>query len=186
MRNETDLSELLAIDATDVAPMLLGWTIRTSVAGDRVALRLTEVEAYMGTDDPASHAYRGPTPRTTVMFGPPGHIYVYLSYGIHHCVNIVTGPEGVGQAVLLRGGTPIEGANVMAERRARNDHLTDGPGKLGQALGLTTHHSGLPIDGTVVGLEPATHAGTVTATPRIGITRATDRPWRFVLEGDGG
>lgn len=171
--------------ALDVAPRLLGWTFRTTVGGAPTAVRLTEVEAYMGTDDPASHAFRGPTERTKPMFGPSGHIYVYLSYGIHFCVNIVTGSEGVGQAVLLRGGEPVEGIDTMVERRGRRDHLTDGPGKVGQALGLTTKHSGLPIDGALIGLREGSHDGDILATPRIGITKAADRPWRFVLEGTG-
>ena len=138
----------------------------------------------MGADDPASHAFRGLTDRTAPMFLPGGVIYVYLSYGIHACVNIVTGPEGQAQAVLLRGGEPVEGASTMAERRGRADHLTDGPGKLGQALGLTTEHSGIPIDGDRIELRRGAPPASFIATPRVGITKAVDRPWRFVEEGD--
>lgn len=134
----------------------------------------------MGADDPASHAYRGPTVRTRPMFMAAGTLYVYLSYGIHHCVNIVTGPPGIGQAVLLRAGVPVLGGEVMRDRRGRRDHLTDGPGKLGQALGLTTAHSGLPIDGTLIGLELGDPPDSIEQTPRIGITKARDHPWRFV------
>ena len=180
-----DLLGFLGRDAVRVAPELLGWVFRTRIGGVETAVRLTEVEAYMGSDDPASHAFRGPTPRTLPMFGPPGAIYVYLSYGIHSCVNVVTGPDGVGQAVLLRGGSPVHGSAEMVERRGRTDHLVDGPGKLGQALGLTTEHSGLPIDGRTISLEPGSVGGPIAATPRIGITKAVSRPWRFVVEGDG-
>lgn len=172
--------ELLSRSAVEVAPELLGWTFATNVDGRLTTVRLTEVEAYMGTDDPASHAYRGETTRTAPMFGEPGHVYVYLSYGIHHCVNIVTGPAGVGQAVLLRGGEPIGGLEFITARRGRSDHLTDGPGKLGQALGLTTEHSGARIDGTMIRLEPGPPPGYIATTPRVGISRAKDRPWRFV------
>jgi DNA-3-methyladenine glycosylase len=158
----------------------LGSTFRTRIDGVATAVRLTEVEAYMGAEDPASHAHRGETPRTAPMFMAAGVIYVYLSYGVHHCVNIVTGPAGVGQAVLLRGGTPVSGIDTMQERRGRDTHLVDGPGKLGQALGLTLRHSGLPIDGVVIALEPGTPPTRVLATPRVGISKATELPWRFV------
>ena len=174
------LERLLGGDAVDVAPRLLGWTFRTRIDGRPAGVRLTEVEAYMGADDPASHAHRGETLRTTPMFGAPGHLYVYLSYGIHHCVNVVTSPPGVGQAVLLRAGEPVQGLEVMTARRGRADHLADGPGKLGQALGLTTSYSGAPIDGHTIVLEPGPNPVTVTATPRVGISKATDKLWRFV------
>ncbi|MDJ0792300.1 MAG: DNA-3-methyladenine glycosylase [Acidimicrobiia bacterium] len=177
---DTALRTLLGRPAVEVAPLLLGMTFRTSTNGVVTSVRLTEVEAYMGTDDPASHAYRGITPRTRPMFGAAGVIYVYLSYGVHHCVNIVTGREGEGQAVLLRAGTPVEGVTIMEERRGRSAGLTDGPGKLGQALGLTTAYSGAPIDGRTIELEPGEPTGEVLATPRVGISRATERPWRFV------
>jgi DNA-3-methyladenine glycosylase len=173
-------AQLLAQASVDVAPELLGWTFATRIDGLHTAVRLTEVEAYMGAEDPASHACRGPTARTAPMFGPPGHVYVYLSYGIHACVNIVTGPEGVGQAVLLRGGEPIAGVETMIERRGRTDHLADGPGKLAQALGLTTRQSGHAIDGDRIHLRPGPPPSGVLATPRIGISKATERPWRFI------
>jgi len=152
----------------------------TMIGGEVTSLRLTEVEAYMGSDDPASHAYRGRTRRTEPMFEAGGVVYVYLSYGVHFCVNIVTGPPGEAQAVLLRGGTPIEGVNVMEHRRGRSDHLANGPGKLGQALGLTTEHSGLRIGDGLIQLDRGTPPAGIDATPRIGISKAIDRPWRFV------
>ena len=175
--------EVLSAPAVEVAPHLVGWTFSTRIDGVLAAVQLTEVEAYMGEGDPASHAHRGMTPRTAPMFGTGGVIYVYLSYGIHHCVNIVTGPEGVGQAVLLRGGLPTAGVGTMTARRGRADHIADGPGKLGQALGLTTRDSGRPIDGDSIALEPGEPIGRVEATPRIGISRAIERPWRFIDTG---
>lgn len=167
-------------NAVEVAPLLLGWSFSTRVDGVRTTVRLTEVEAYLGEDDPASHAFRGKTPRSAPMFEPGGVIYVYRSYGIHDCVNVVTGTEATAGAVLLRAGIPIAGIDVMEVRRGRDTHLADGPGKLGQALGLSTDHSGLPIDDDVIRLRPGPGPESITATPRIGISRATDRPWRFV------
>ncbi len=172
--------KLLTRPALEVAPRLLGARFTTTIGGETTTVRLTEVEAYMGADDPASHAYRGMTERTRPMFESAGVIYVYLSYGVHFCVNIVTGPPGEAQAVLLRGGIPVEGADVMERRRGRANNLTDGPGKLGQALGLTTAHSGHPIDGDLIGLESGKGPASILATPRIGISKAVDRPWRFV------
>ncbi|MEZ5176059.1 MAG: DNA-3-methyladenine glycosylase [Acidimicrobiia bacterium] len=172
----------MAQSATEVAPRLLGCVFSTRIDGRLTAVELTEVEAYMGVDDPASHAYRGETARTAPMFARGGLIYVYLSYGVHHCVNVVTGPQGAAQAVLLRGGTPVEGREIMEHRRGRSQHLADGPGKLGQALGLTTRHSGLPIDNARIGLAPGKAPTRVLATPRVGISRAKDRLWRFVAQ----
>lgn len=178
-----DLFDLLRRPATTVAPELLGRVFSTRVGGKTTSVRLTEVEAYMGADDPASHAYNGITTRTEPMFMAPPRIYVYLIYGVHFCVNVVTGPEGEAGAVLLRGGLPVEGVPTMEERRGRSDNLTNGPGKLAQALGLSTEHSGRQIDGNVFSLAAGQPFEAVTATPRIGITKAVDRPWRFVAEG---
>jgi DNA-3-methyladenine glycosylase len=177
---DTPLHEFLGRRSVDVAPLLLGWLFSTRVDGVRTTVRLTEVEAYMGEDDPASHAFRGRTRRTAPMFEAGGVIYIYRSYGIHNCVNVVTGSEGTAGAVLLRAGIPIAGIDAMVARRGRDTHVADGPGKLGQALGLSTEHSGLPIDGDLIQLLPGMAPRQITATPRIGISRATDRPWRFV------
>jgi DNA-3-methyladenine glycosylase len=179
-RMSDDFGAFLARPSIEVAPELLGWTFSTVVDGEIASVRLTEVEAYMGADDPASHAYNGITPRTEPMFMAPPRIYVYLSYGVHFCVNIVTRPEGVAGAVLLRGGDPIDGLETMRARRGRATNLTDGPGKLGQALGVTTNHSGLPIDGELVTLSPGPPPAHVVTGPRIGISKAKDRQWRFV------
>jgi DNA-3-methyladenine glycosylase len=175
------LLPVLEGDVVAAARALLGRTLVSDVDGRRTSVMLTEVEAYGGEDDPASHAVRGPTTRNRSMFGLPGTLYVYRAYGIHWCANVVTGPEGVGSAVLLRAGAPIEGAEVMRRRRGRGDHLTDGPGRLTQALGITGALDGSSLRGGMVRLAGRRVAGTVQATPRKGITRGTERPWRFVL-----
>lgn len=147
----------------------------------RVSGRIVETEAYTA-DDPASHSSRGPTPRNAAMFGPAGHLYVYRSYGIHWCANVVTGVEGDGQAVLIRAIEPVEGAEIMLRRRGRLP-LADGPGKLCAALGIDDDDDGTDLvapdspirmvdDGTTPPARPI-------VGPRIGITRAVDTPWRF-------
>ncbi|MCL1598359.1 MAG: DNA-3-methyladenine glycosylase [Actinomycetia bacterium] len=171
---------LLIGDTLEVAPRLIGCILTTCIEGVTTSVRLTEVEAYGGSDDPASHAYGGLTARNRSMFLPQGHLYVYLSYGIHDLINIVTGAQGEPGAVLLRAGDPIEGRTVMEQRRGRTDRLTDGPGKLARALGLTLAHDGLRLDEASVSLIRPTTAPRILATPRIGITKASERPWRFV------
>ena len=151
--------------------------------------RIVEVEAYAGSLDPASHAYRGLTARTATMFGSPGHLYVYFTYGMHYCANAVTGEDGDGQAVLLRALAPLAGLAQMRLRRAaarRERDLTSGPAKLCQALGIGPAHDGTDLvrgrvrivdDGT----PPPDDPGIST---RIGITRAADLPWRWFVPGD--
>ena len=179
------LTEFLAEPSWEVAPRLIGWRFETTFGGVTTAVVLTEVEAY-DQSDPASHSYRGPTQRAAVMFGPPGRLYVYRSYGIHWCMNVVTGPEGHGAAVLLRAGIPVEGVDVMVQRRGRATNLTDGPGKLTEALGITGDHNALDlIHSDSVRLLPTGQSLTVLATPRIGITKAVEKPWRFVVVTDG-
>lgn len=182
----TATTEMLHGSAAEVAPKLLGWTLSTRIGAELTTVRLTEVEAYMGDQDEASHAYRGETPRNRSMFGPAGTLYVYRSYGIHWCMNIVTGPPGVPHAILLRGGSPLLGREVMAERRGRSDHLTDGPGKLCQALGVTRDHDGTSVSDGPVRLVPdlLPDGMRIATTPRIGITKAADRLWRFVAVRD--
>lgn len=174
-------------DPLEIAPRLLN---KVLVVGGR-SLRLVEVEAYRGTDDPASHAHRGPTPRTEVMFGPPGHLYVYLSYGIHWCTNIVCGPDGVAGAVLLRAGIPLTGieAQRLARPAARRDvDLANGPGKLTQALGIDDRHGGIDLchpDSPVVLVDDGTPPpDRPDVGPRVGISAAIDLPWRFSNPGD--
>jgi DNA-3-methyladenine glycosylase len=175
-------------DSRELAPLLLN---KILVHGDR-AVRLVEVEAYAGADDPGSHAYRGPRPRNAVMFGPPGHLYVYRSYGIHWCANVVCGDEGWPSAVLLRGATPLIGIDAMYASRpgiVRERDLAAGPGRLCQALG---------IDGTFDGTDIVTGSDAVmlyddrTPPPddpgvstRIGLSpgKGDESPWRYYVRG---
>lgn len=169
-----------SLPVEEVAPLLLGAHLRTEVAGSVTELMITEVEAY-GSDDPASHAYRGQTDANRSMFMEAGTLYVYRSYGIHWCANVVTGAAGIGEAVLLRAGIPTIGESTMKVRRGRQDHLCDGPGKLCQALGIAGRFDGSSLETGPVHLTLGEGGGRVIATQRIGITRATDRLWRFVL-----
>lgn len=176
--------------ALEVAPELLGCVVSHETAEGRVAVRLTEVEAYGGADDPGSHAYRGRTLRNDVMFGPPGHLYVYFTYGMHWCVNLVCGGVGRASAVLLRAGEVVGGGELARRRRpaARADReLARGPARLASALGLTRADNGAdacdPASPLRV-LPPGGSTAPVRAGPRVGLTRAADRPWRFWLEGE--
>lgn len=175
------MTDVLGRTSLEAAPLMLGRRLEARIGGVVAAVVLTEVEAYMGRDDPASHAHRGRTPRNEAMFGPAGTLYVYRSYGIHWCMNVVCGPEGVAMAVLLRGGTPLEGTPAMERRRGRREHLTDGPGKLCQALGVSGDHDGTSVVTGPVRLGERVLDGEIETTPRVGISKAVDRPWRFVL-----
>jgi len=180
--------ELLARPALDVAPRLLGAVLVSTVGGAEVALRLTEVEAYEGPHDPASHAFRGLTPRTEVMFGPAGHLYCYFTYGMHWCVNIVCAVEGRASAVLLRAGEVVRGSDTAWTRRPAAKsarELARGPARLASCLGLGAAHNGIDLcdPASPVRLEsvPRRRAAGVQAGPRVGIATATERPWRFWL-----
>jgi DNA-3-methyladenine glycosylase len=171
---------------------MVGRVLVCGAGANRVAGRIVEVEAYRGTGDPASHAHRGVTARNAVMFGPPGHAYVYFTYGMHYCLNLVTEPEGSASAVLLRALEPLEGRARMRRRRAAHGApppdaaLARGPGNLARALGLTRRDSGRDLTrGTlwVSALPPERAGRRLIATPRIGIRLARARCWRFVLEG---
>ena len=159
---------------------LVGWTFLV----DGVGGVLVETEAY-APDEPASHAFRGPTRRNAVMFGPAGHLYVYRSYGIHWCANVVCGDEDVGAAVLLRALEPTAGVERMRARRQLDDPrlLASGPGRLTQALGLTDSDDGADLMLPPFALESPTMRPEVVASARIGITRAVDLPWRYSLAG---
>jgi DNA-3-methyladenine glycosylase len=164
----------------EVAPELIGATLLV----DGVGGRIVEVEAY-DHEDPASHAFRGRTPRNASMFGPPGQAYVYRSYGIHWCLNLVCDEEDVASAALVRALEPRYGLDEMRRRRGLDDPrlLCTGPGRLCQALGITREHDGLPLDQPPFELRgPAAPAETLSA-PRVGITQATELPWRYVEAG---
>lgn len=167
-----------------LARELIGCTLLVEGVGGVIV----ETEAYDG-DDEASHSFRGRTPRNAAMFGPPGHAYVYLSYGMHWCFNIVCREAGHGAAVLVRALEPTHGLESMRERRGLRDPrlLCSGPGKLAQALGMDRALDGLPLDAPPFALLPPRHASggppEVACGPRIGISKAMDRPWRFALAG---
>jgi DNA-3-methyladenine glycosylase len=168
-----------------VAPALLGCWVVTDRPEGRVALRLTDVEAYSGEgQDPASHAHRGPTPRAEIMFGPPGRLYVYFSYGVHWCANVVVGPEGRGSAVLLRAGEVVLGEELARGRRPAARIVRDlarGPARLTQALGIGPDDRGADLldPGSSVRLHSGSPPRAISAGPRVGISQATDLPWRF-------
>lgn len=183
-----------------VAPRLLGGVLRTDLDGVEVALRITEVEAYHGRGtgdrpDPGSHARMGPTARNATMWGEPGHLYVYLSHGIHSCLNVVCGPEGSAGGVLLRAAEVIDGADAAAERSGRSGRdLARGPGRLGQVSGLryALHDgidavSGAPLAGAAAQLLLDDPVEAVEAGPRIGVAGVAGTnafPWRFWIAGD--
>ncbi len=171
--------------APQVAPRLLGALLRHRSEAGTVAVRMTEVEAYGGSDDPGSHGHRGPTARTAVMFGPPGRLYVYFTYGLHHCCNVVVGEEGSAAAVLLRAGEVVEGRELARSRRGpvADRDLARGPARLCQALGIDLSHNGAHLAASSLTLEPASpvHGGLIRTGPRVGLRHAADRPWRFWL-----
>jgi len=178
--------DLLARPATEVAPLLLGAVLTV----DDVRLRITEVEAYLGEVDPGSHSFRGPTKRNAVMFGPPGHLYTYFSYGMHVCANIVCSPEGVASAVLLRAGEVIGGIDIARQRRttSRGDaDLARGPARLCVAMGITLADGGARLDGGRFGLELPAVPSPFLSSARTGVSGAggtADYPWRFFIPGD--
>ena len=176
-----------AADSRELAPLLLN---KVLVHGARAG-RIVEVEAYAGEADPASHAFRGRTARNATMFGPPGHLYVYFTYGMHYCANVVCGPDGEASAVLLRGLSPLTGLEAMRAARgpaARSDReLCNGPGKLCQALGLDRTFDGTDLvsgDGGVRLVDDGTAPPVAPGVSgRIGISVAADVPWRFYVPG---
>jgi DNA-3-methyladenine glycosylase len=181
--------------ALEVAERLLGCVIEHQTADGIVGVMLTEVEAYEGESDPASHAYRGRSQRNAVMFGPPGHAYVYFTYGMHFCVNLVCKPAGTASAVLLRAGRVIEGAELAASRRAvagpGGRDLARGPARLCQALAIERSQNGSDVSdpASPLRVRAGTAAGAgkgraVSTGPRVGVNGAAERPWRFWLAGD--
>jgi DNA-3-methyladenine glycosylase len=177
-----ELAEVLAGPVLEAAPRLLNAVLRH---GD-VAVRLTEVEAYDGAGDPGSHAFRGPTRRNAIMFGPPAHLYCYFTYGMHVCCNVVCGPEGTASAVLLRAGEVVEGLDEARSRRPRatDRDLARGPARLCTALGIELSHDGTDLVAGPVTLTLGEPPVQVSTGPRVGLRGAPDRPWRFWATGD--
>ena len=180
MAGERLTREFFARPVHEVAPELIGALLLV----DRVGGRIVEVEAY-DQDDPASHSFRGMTPRTAAMFGPAGRAYVYRSYGIHWCLNLVCGEEGRAEAALVRALEPTTGIETMRERRGLEEPraLCSGPGKVCQALGITRVLDGLPLDEPPFALVSREDEPELAVGPRIGITRAVEQPWRYGLAG---
>jgi DNA-3-methyladenine glycosylase len=181
------LAEALEGYVLDVAPRLLGAVITHETPEGTVAVRLTEVEAYDGPNDPGSHAHNGRTRRNEVMFGPPGHLYVYFTYGMHHCANVVVGSDGDPAAVLLRAGEVVAGVETAERRRkgASPRDLARGPARLCQALGIDLRHNGADLHTGPLSLTvPSTPALDVRTGPRVGLRKAADRPWRFWVPGE--
>jgi len=181
-RGTDTLTDVLSGPVLEAAPRLLGAVLRH----DGVAVRITEVEAYDGQNDPGSHAFRGPTRRNEVMFGPAGHLYTYFTYGMHHCANVVCGPAGVASAVLLRAGEVVEGVDIARARRGRSPDrdLARGPARLCRALALDLTHNGLDLTAGGLTLGPAVDPARVSTGPRVGLRQAPDHPWRFWLTDD--
>ena len=191
-RGRTLPRSFYARDSLELAPLLLNKVLVTRTDdGVRLAARIVEVEAYAGSEDPASHAFRGETPRTEVMFGPAGHLYVYFTYGMHWCANVVATKDRDAAAVLLRAAAPVDGIEVMRERRvkARRDRdLLAGPARLCQAFGLTGEHNGVDLVRGAVrivddGIAPPATPGVST---RIGLApgRGDESLWRYFVPGD--
>jgi DNA-3-methyladenine glycosylase len=183
------LADALVGPVLDVAPRLLNAVLSHRTHEGRVAVRIAEVEAYDGDNDPGSHAFRGPTERTQVMFGPPGHLYVYFTYGMYYCCNVVCGVEGSASAVLLRAGEVVEGIELARARRASSSDrdLARGPARLCQALDIDLRHNGVDLSGRALELtlpETPTGGGSVSSGPRTGLRNAAERPWRFWLTGE--
>lgn len=195
-QSPAQLRDLLSGDARKIAPLLLGSVLSHNSHEGTVAVRITEVEAYMGPGDslhpdPGSHTFRGPTARNAPMFGPAGHLYVYFTYGMHYCANIVCGPAGTASGVLLRAGEVVEGRHLALVRRPTSKSpldLASGPARLATALALTTADSGRDALAEPFELRlPAAPAPAYSSGPRVGVSGdggSADYPWRFWLPGD--
>lgn len=181
---------VLAAPAWEVAPMLLGSVLRVDSAQGAVALRITEVEAYHGADDPGSHAYRGRTARNAVMFGPPGHLYTYFTYGMHTCANVVCMPEGTASGCLLRAAEVVDGLELARSRRgtSRTDHdLARGPARLTVAAGITLGDGGSDLAASRIRLQLPAEPVEYRTGPRTGVSGpggSEQYPWRFWIPGE--
>ena len=187
-RGEAARRRFFRQDTLTVARGLLGWTLTTRVRGVMTSGRIVEVEAYCGEDDPASHSAAGRTKRTEVMFWDGGYCYVYFIYGAHYCVNVVTEGEGSGTAVLIRALEPVAGIDAMRRRRGKKDlkSLTNGPGKLAEALAITPRMLGEDLcSSKLISLSPGSKISPseIVVSTRIGITKARHQPWRFFIKG---
>jgi DNA-3-methyladenine glycosylase len=175
-------------DTVSIARSLLGQLLIHQSADGLAAGRIVETEAYLSVSDLASHSASGQTKRNAVMFGPPGHAYIYFTYGMHWLLNVVTGPVGAGEAVLIRALEPLSGVGLMQQRRrtANPKLLCSGPAKLTQALGITSDQNGASLTSENLRLEPATSipGNQVIATTRIGIARSADLPLRFYIKNN--
>jgi DNA-3-methyladenine glycosylase len=171
----------------EAARRLLGSELVREIAGQEIIVRIVETEAYQENDE-ASHSYHGKTARTSVMFGPAGFVYVYFTYGMHYCMNIVVGPDGYGAAALIRAVEPICGANIMSENRGgkTGSLVSDGPAKLTQALGINKTFNGHDLGQSPLKLmlKPPLQDSEVVAGRRVGISKALDKPWRFYIAGN--
>ena len=187
MPGEPDNFGVLLGPADEVAPRLLGCYLVRELDGRRLVGKIVETEAY-DRSDAASHSYRGETGRTRVMFGPAGHLYVYFTYGMHYCCNVVVGPEGHGAAVLIRAIEPLEGEDVMVANRKglMGEQVSNGPAKLCYALGIDKAMNGhdLHLPPLELVINPSLPQEDIVQTTRIGITQAKDVPWRFYIKGN--
>jgi DNA-3-methyladenine glycosylase len=178
---------ILSLTSLQAAPLLLGWRIVRSTPAGIIKLKIVETEAYH-QDDPASHSYRGMTARTAPMFEAGGTIYVYFTYGMHYCLNFVTGPKGVGEGVLIRAGEPMDGTEIMKKNRGVEsiNMLANGPAKLTQALGInSTELSGKILNKSSISLEAPADiltAKDIVTSRRVGIRQAVENPWRFYIK----
>jgi DNA-3-methyladenine glycosylase len=181
------MDEVLKLDAVSAAKKILGWQLIKQEGNRQLVGRIIETEAYDQTDA-ASHSYRGVTPRTSIMFGQAGYAYIYFTYGMHYCFNVVTGPKDHGSAVLIRALEPIEGTEIMATRRKQTSihNLTNGPAKLCQAMGIDRELNGHKLDKLPLMLIPDVPVSEkdIVTTTRIGITQDSHRPWRFYIRGN--
>jgi DNA-3-methyladenine glycosylase len=180
------LEEILKLTSVEAAPLLLGCILSRQTPEGLLSVKIVETEAYH-QDDPASHTYYGMTRRTAPMFKEGGYIYVYFTYGMHYCVNIVVGQKGVGEAVLLRAGEPMTGTEIMKKHQGIDNvqQLSNGPAKLTQALGIiSTELSGSRLGENTLQLAKGKMVGEVISSPRIGIKKATEQPWRFYIKGN--
>jgi DNA-3-methyladenine glycosylase len=182
------LEQILKLSSLEAAPLLLGSILSRKTPEGLLRVKIVETEAYH-QEDPASHSFAGITPRTAPMFERGGHIYVYFTYGMHYCVNIVVGKKGVGEAVLLRAGEPLEGLEIMKMHRGTDDvhKLANGPAKLCQALGIiSTDLSGKKLGPKTLELLPANglNIDEIVISTRVGIKNAIDKPWRFYIKNN--